>query len=589
MALDKVLIIYDEQGNPVDYDILAKDVKFQPDGKDLPTKLAEMEQEIEDAAGGGYAPPAGGIPKSDLASGVQSSLDKADTALQQSDKTELQNEINNKVDAVNGKGLSTNDFTDALLAKLNSLDPYTKAQVDALIAAASSGTVSVTTNEDGTFTIHVGSTDYTINLNHTHENMAKVIVVDDEDELPEPLAADTIYGVSDGEEISVVYIGGLPFYGGGGSGGSTSPVLREPPHNSTINIGTNTGSGASKSVTVKGKNLTQDLTLELTGTGFAFDSTQATGVTVVSTTELTVSAAAAMQSGGVAVIINYTGTTVNATGQLEISSTGEIDETYPLTASYEIGDQSYSEADAKTAFQDSTLNNKWLKADASAIGSAPAYTNDGQGTQGCYVLKIPLAGVAVLRYPMFKSSSGFGSVIVDENNVVLWAFSNSAMKNGTINTVDISQFDGAAYALIQLYNVVTNYSIELSGDVYYGIQDDKALKGMPPDIGNEVGYCVSNAYALDKTHTYKINTGFSQSPAGSSLYALACRNDTAFTTGYSVDNNVDANGIVNITANNANIYGLCTFKTSELDDCYIYDNTAGVYLFKGRNVNTNNS
>lgn len=121
MALDKVLKIYDEQGNPVDYDILAKDVKIQPDGKDLPTKLAEMEQEIEDAAGGGYAPPAGGIPKSDLASGVQSSLDKADTALQQSDKTELQNEINGKVDAVNGKGLSTNDFTNTLLEKLNGI------------------------------------------------------------------------------------------------------------------------------------------------------------------------------------------------------------------------------------------------------------------------------------------------------------------------------------------------------------------------------------------------------------------------------------------------------------------------------------
>ena len=149
MALDKVLKIYDEQGNPVDYDILAKDVKFQHDGKDLPTKLAEMEQEIEDAAGGGYAPPAGGIPKSDLASGVQSSLDKADTALQQSDKTELQNEINNKVDAVNGKGLSTNDYTDAdkaavatIANKANSADVYPKSQtynkdeVDTKVASA---------------------------------------------------------------------------------------------------------------------------------------------------------------------------------------------------------------------------------------------------------------------------------------------------------------------------------------------------------------------------------------------------------------------------------------------------------------------
>ena len=53
MALDKVLKIYDENGNEIDYDILAKDVKLLPDGKDLPTKLNEMEQDIEDAASGG--------------------------------------------------------------------------------------------------------------------------------------------------------------------------------------------------------------------------------------------------------------------------------------------------------------------------------------------------------------------------------------------------------------------------------------------------------------------------------------------------------------------------------------------------------
>lgn len=50
MAIDNRLRVYDEQGNPVDYDILASDVKFMPDGKDLPTKLAEMQDEIDEAA-----------------------------------------------------------------------------------------------------------------------------------------------------------------------------------------------------------------------------------------------------------------------------------------------------------------------------------------------------------------------------------------------------------------------------------------------------------------------------------------------------------------------------------------------------------
>ena len=52
MAIDNRLKVYDEQGNLVDYDILASDVKFLPDGKDLPTKLAEMQDAIEDAGSG---------------------------------------------------------------------------------------------------------------------------------------------------------------------------------------------------------------------------------------------------------------------------------------------------------------------------------------------------------------------------------------------------------------------------------------------------------------------------------------------------------------------------------------------------------
>ena len=46
---------------------------------------------------GGYEPPVGGIPKSDLAQSVQDTLD----------------DVSNKVDKEQGKGLSTNDYTTA--------------------------------------------------------------------------------------------------------------------------------------------------------------------------------------------------------------------------------------------------------------------------------------------------------------------------------------------------------------------------------------------------------------------------------------------------------------------------------------------
>ena len=98
MAIVNKLQVFDEHGNLVDYDILASDVKFSPDGKDLPAKLNEMQDAIDEAASQGgiqqesdptvptyvkgitqqditnwnnkYTKPASGIPASDLAEGV---------------------------------------------------------------------------------------------------------------------------------------------------------------------------------------------------------------------------------------------------------------------------------------------------------------------------------------------------------------------------------------------------------------------------------------------------------------------------------------------------------------------------------------
>jgi hypothetical protein len=52
--------------------------------------------------------------------------------------TTVTNALSNKVDKVTGKGLSTNDFTDALLNKLNTLpsstELYTKTQIDGFLS-----------------------------------------------------------------------------------------------------------------------------------------------------------------------------------------------------------------------------------------------------------------------------------------------------------------------------------------------------------------------------------------------------------------------------------------------------------------------
>ena len=77
---------------------------------------------------GTYSKPTDGIPKSDLANDVQTSLGKADTALQEHQSLAAyrtaveQNRIDSgKVNKVIGKGLSTNDYTAADKAKVDAI------------------------------------------------------------------------------------------------------------------------------------------------------------------------------------------------------------------------------------------------------------------------------------------------------------------------------------------------------------------------------------------------------------------------------------------------------------------------------------
>lgn len=148
----------------------------------------------------------------------------------------------------------------------------------AAIAAAGSGVVSVTTNQDGTFVIHVGSTDYTINLNHTHENMAKLIVCEESD-LPSTLDNSTIYAVVDDETepmmIEKLVIRGLEFTGGVPDTGE--PMVVTPAEESTINLGTNSADGLTQTIQIKAKNLEDDLTVVVSGTGLSLSYGQQTG------------------------------------------------------------------------------------------------------------------------------------------------------------------------------------------------------------------------------------------------------------------------------------------------------------------------
>lgn len=249
---------------------------------------------------------------------------------------------------VNGKALSQ-DITigqsdiSGLTAALAALVPQTRtingkalssnvtigmSDIQGLVDAinnAGSGAVSVTTNQDGTFVIHVGSTDYTINLNHTHENMAKLIVCEESD-LPSTLDMDTIYAqvddATDPGEIQSLWIAGLEFVGGGGSAEDGTPKMVSPKDGSTINLGENSGSGVSQSIVVKAKNLnfggsSTGLTIEAIGTGLSLTYSQLTGQSSV-----TIPQSNGIVSAEVTVVFSGTGALAN--GELRFKQGSDV-------------------------------------------------------------------------------------------------------------------------------------------------------------------------------------------------------------------------------------------------------------------------
>ena len=158
------------------------------------------------------------------------------------------------------------------------------------------------------------------------------------------------------------------------TGSSTNtPVISSPSNGSTINVGTNTGDGVSKAITVKGVYLTKAVTVSVTGTGFSVTPTALTAAAV---------------NAGTTITVTYNGTAANATGRLTISSS-EVSSNVTLTATYNTGGSGGTETietwEGISTYQSYTTTFiqghafKWNTSDV-GIWSGDANAN---GTQSC--------------------------------------------------------------------------------------------------------------------------------------------------------------------------------------------------------------
>ena len=117
------LIFTFADGNTADIGTVMIDVSSKQDKTDNSLKTTDKTvvgaiNELQSGKGT-YSKPGSGIPKSDLSSNVQSSLDKADTALQthqdisgKADKTYVDTGLSNKVNKEQGKGLFSGSYND---------------------------------------------------------------------------------------------------------------------------------------------------------------------------------------------------------------------------------------------------------------------------------------------------------------------------------------------------------------------------------------------------------------------------------------------------------------------------------------------
>ena len=162
---------------------------------------------------------------------------------------------------------------------------------------------------------------------------------------------DAVYGIQKNRNPFVDYPELVEYIWGNKKGsvwnpsGAPTPTLTSPANGSTVDVGTHMGDGVSKTITVKGSNLTKALTVSVSGTGFSVNPTSIT---------------AANANSGTSVTVTYNGTQNNATGTLTISST-EVNATVNLTAAYQGGGGQTEDEEVVETWEGCTTGGYWTQ------------------------------------------------------------------------------------------------------------------------------------------------------------------------------------------------------------------------------------
>lgn len=151
----------------------AEDVGALPDDTPIPTKTSDL---TNDSGFGTYSKPSGGIPKTDLDTNVKSSLEKADSALQEHQSLEGYATEDYVDDAVSTKytkpddGIPETDLASAVKAKINNSYVYDTKPYEV---------ITIGDEDDGSLTLTEALTTRLVinkDINNVNFNFRKILV-----------------------------------------------------------------------------------------------------------------------------------------------------------------------------------------------------------------------------------------------------------------------------------------------------------------------------------------------------------------------------------------------------------------------------
>lgn len=119
------------------------------------------------------------------------------------------------------------------------------------------------------------------------------------------------------------------------------------------------------------------------------------------------------------------------------------------------GDHNYPKDDIPNSFE--LYSTDYLYSlEALVIGVSKINNINRYGSAGAKAYIIPLEGISSITYPVFKSSSNLGSFMFDEDDTIIWMYTETTADTGTEKTFTVPE--NASYMLLSVSASLNNVS-----------------------------------------------------------------------------------------------------------------------------------